>query len=310
LHKRPPPVNNFAGSGQTRNGRRSVRFIRRFEILRRLQPVANEQNEFNAPWNLPRENFAAKKINQPRRKDAISAKSMNIPNPFVPKGSLLEQQSKRRSHMKLGVFCVLVVGVAGLTAMLIQGCKREQVETENQPPVDTNTVVMNTNAPPLEASNVAPPVVAPVPEVAGTEYVVVKGDTLGKIAKNHGVTLNALKAANPGVEPTKLKVGQKLSIPASSGGASAMTGGPVSTGSGVAGETYTVKSGDSLTKIAKAHGTTVKAIKAENNLNTDHIKVGQKLKIPAKAEAAAPVAPAPMPPPATPPAPAGTPAGQ
>jgi LysM repeat protein len=93
-----------------------------------------------------------------------------------------------------------------------------------------------------------------------------------------------------------------------------MTGGPVSTGSGVAGETYTVKSGDSLTKIAKAHGTTVKVIKAENNLNTDHIKVGQKLKIPAKAEAAAPVtAPAPVappPPPYTAPAPAGTPSGQ
>jgi len=236
---------------------------------------------------------------------------MNNPNPFVPKGSLLEQQSKRRSRMKLGVLCVLVVGVAGLTAMLIQGCKREQNnEAENQPPVDTNTVVMNTNAPPLEASNVAPPVVAPVPEVAGTEYVVVKGDTLGKIAKNHGVTLNALKAANPGVEPTKLKVGQKLSIPASSGGASAMTGGPGSTGSGVAGETYTVKSGDSLTKIAKAHGTTIKAIRAENNLTTDHIKVGQKLKIPARAEAAAPAPVAPPPPPSTAPAPAGTPSGQ
>jgi LysM repeat protein len=310
LHKRPLPVNNFAGRGQTRNGRRSVRFTSRFEILRRLQPVANEQNEFNAPWNLPRENFTAKKINPPRRKDAISAKSMNIPNPFVPKGSLLEQQSKRRSHMKLGVLCVLVVGVAGLTAMLIQGCKREQNnEAENQPPVDTNTVVMNTNTPPLEASNTAPPVVAPVPvpvpEVAGTEYVVVKGDSFAKIAKKNGVSVKAIEAANPGVEPTKLKVGQKLSIPASTSGASAMTGGPVSTGSGVAGETYTVKSGDSLTKIAKAHGTTVKAIKAENNLNTDHIKVGQKLKIPAKAEAAGPVAPAP-----TPPAPASTPSGQ
>jgi LysM repeat protein len=195
--------------------------------------------------------------------------------------------------------------------MLIQGCKREQNnETENQPPVDTNTVVMDTNTPPLQASNVAPPVVAPVPapvpEVAGTEYVVVKGDSFAKIAKKNGVSVKAVQAANPGVEPTKLKVGQKLSIPASSGGASAsgMTGGPASTGSGMGGETYTVKSGDSLTKIAKAHGTTVKAIKAENNLNTDHIKVGQKLKIPAKAEAAAPVAPMPAP------APAGTPSGQ
>ena len=34
------------------------------------------------------------------------------------------------------------------------------------------------------------------------------------------------------------------------------------------------------------HGTTVKAIEAENNLTTTRIKVGQKLKIPAKTEAA------------------------
>jgi len=54
-----------------------------------------------------------------------------------------------------------------------------------------------------------------------------------------------------------------------------------------------VKSSDTLTRIAKLHGTTIKAIRAENNLTTDHIKVGQKLKIPAKVEAAAPVAPAP-----------------
>lgn len=239
---------------------------------------------------------------------------MNNPNPFVPKGSLLEQQSKRRSRMKLGVFCVLLVGVVGLTAMLIQGCKREQNnEAENQPPVDTNMVVMNTNPPPTEVSN--PPIVAPVVvpppvyAVAGTEYVVVHGDTLGKIAKRHGLTLKALEAANPGVEPTKLKVGQKLSIPASSGGAAvpAMTGGPASTGSSMGEEAYTVKSGDSLTKIAKAHGTTIKAIRAENNLTTDHIKVGQKLKIPARAEAVAPVpAPAPVAP-LPPPAPAGTP---
>ena len=239
---------------------------------------------------------------------------MNNPNPFVPKGSLLEQQSKRRSRMKLGVFCVLVVGVVGLTAMLIQGCKREQnTEAENPPPVDTNTVVVDTNPPPMVASNppVAPPPVVVQPPMApsGTEYVIVHGDTLAKIAKKNGVTLSALKAANPGVEPTKLKVGQKLTIPAG-GTAPAANGASVAPDTGMAGETYTVKSGDSLTKIAKAHGTTVKAIKAENNLNTDHIKVGQKLKIPAKGEAAAPApAPAPVAPaPATAPAPA--PAGQ
>jgi LysM repeat protein len=120
---------------------------------------------------------------------------MNNPNPFVPQGSLLEQQSIRRSRMKLGVLCVLVVGVAGLAVMLIQGCKREQVVEENPPSVDTNMVVMDTNLPPMMASNVsvAPPpvVVPPVVETAGSEYVVVHGDTLGKIAKRCGVTLSA-----------------------------------------------------------------------------------------------------------------------
>ena len=89
---------------------------------------------------------------------------MNNPNPFVPQGSLLEQQSKRRSRMKLSVLCVLVVGVAGLTAMLIQGCKREQVTEENPPPVDNNMAFVDTNPPPMVDTNLAvapPPVVAP-----------------------------------------------------------------------------------------------------------------------------------------------------
>jgi LysM repeat protein len=254
---------------------------------------------------------------------------MNNPNPFVPKGSLLEEQSKRRSRMKLAVLCVLVVVVTGLTAMLIQGCKREQVDTGNTPPPDTNAVAaVDTNPPPTEASNppvAVPPVVtpaptpAPVPEAAGTEYVVIKGDSFAKIAKKNGVSVKAIQAANPGVAPAKLKVGQKISIPAGGSPAAAPATGTGPAVESTGGEAYTVKSGDTLTKIAKAHGTTVKAIKAASNLTTDHIKVGQKLTIPAKAEAAAPApapapapvesAPAPAPAPGTTPAPAGTPAG-
>ena len=148
---------------------------------------------------------------------------MNNPNPFVPQGSFLEQQSKRRSRMKLAVFCVLAVSVAGLTAMLIQGCKREQTEADNSRHrrLTRMTASMDTNArrrlKRQSAGGSPPPVVdagPPVaPEAAGTEYVVVKGDTLGKIAKKNGVTLKALEAANPDVDPTKLKVGQKLTIP-------------------------------------------------------------------------------------------------
>jgi len=250
---------------------------------------------------------------------------MNNSNPFVPQGSLLEQQSKRRSRLKLAVFCVLTVSVTGLAVMLIQGCKREQPpETTDTttPTIDTNLVTnVDTNTPPVVDTNpptyVQPVVTTPppppytAPEPAGTEYVVVKADTLDKIAKKNHVTVSALKAANPGVIPTKLKIGQKLVVP---GGAAAPTlAAPEATGVSSGSETYTVKSGDNLSKIAKSHGTTVKAIQAENNLTTTSIKAGQKLKIPAKAAVVAPapvvepapVAPAPAPSvPTTMPAPA------
>lgn len=48
---------------------------------------------------------------------------------------------------------------------------------------------------------------------------------------------------------------------------------------------YVVKKGDNLTKIAKEHGTTVEALVKENGVkDKNHILVGQKLKVPAKAE--------------------------
>src|SRR5487761_2246015 len=206
---------------------------------------------------------------------------MNNSNPFVPQGSMLAQQSKRRARLKLAVFCVLTVSVAGLAVMLIQGCKREQpVETDLTTPTidtnqltsaDTNAPVVDTNPPVVVPPVVVtpPPVVVP-PEPAGTEYVVVKADTLDKIARKNHVTVKALEAANPGVIPTKLKIGQKLVIPG--GAAAPAMAAPDATGVSTGSETYTVKSGDTLTKIAKAHGTTVKAIQAENNLTTTSIK--------------------------------------
>jgi LysM repeat protein len=174
------------------------------------------------------------------------------------------------------------------------------IET-NMPPV------VDTNMPPMTSSNLSgmtplvqtnqmgvlpqgnPEPVTPTP--VASEYTVVKGDSLASIAKKYGVTVKALQAANPGVVPTKLKIGQKLVIPAGGKTAPEMGANPLTTDSTA---TYTVKSGDTLTKIAKAHGTTVKAIQTANNLTTTKIHVGQKLKIPSKAPAA-PVTPAPAP---------------
>ncbi|MDE6156663.1 MAG: LysM peptidoglycan-binding domain-containing protein, partial [Muribaculaceae bacterium] len=45
---------------------------------------------------------------------------------------------------------------------------------------------------------------------------------------------------------------------------------------------HTVRKGENLSKIAKRYGVTVQAIKKANNFAGDQIKVGQKIKIPAK----------------------------
>ena len=251
---------------------------------------------------------------------------MNNPNPFLPKGSLLEQQAQRRSRLKLGVFCVLAISVTGLVTMLIQGCQRHNPETEapSLPPLDaTNTFAPDTNVPSmtpptnsvgmtapttvpgpngvsapgatvptsvttsaLPPVDMGPPAVPPTTTVGGSDYTVAKGDSLAKIAKKNGVSLKALQDANPGVLPTKLKPGQKLTIPAGGKTATDSTA-PSSTVAGsdagsASTTTYTVKPGDSLHKIAKSYGVTVKALQSANGLSTTKISVGKKLKIPAK----------------------------
>ena len=60
---------------------------------------------------------------------------------------------------------------------------------------------------------------------------------------------------------------------------------------------YTVKAGDNLTKIGRKHAVTVDDLRRENQLQTDLIKIGQKLKIPPpRSESTQPDRAAPSPP--------------
>jgi 2',3'-cyclic-nucleotide 2'-phosphodiesterase/3'-nucleotidase len=62
----------------------------------------------------------------------------------------------------------------------------------------------------------AEPEVTETPEptpVAGTRYVVKKGDTMWAIALDHGISLADLQAANLDVDPRAMRVGAVLIIP-------------------------------------------------------------------------------------------------
>lgn len=102
----------------------------------------------------------------------------------------------------------------------------------------------------------------------GTDYYVVeKGDSLYKIANSFGITVDALKKAN-NLTSNILNIGQVLIIPGTN-----VT--PPSSGN-----TYIVKSGDSLWKIANNFGVSVDDIKNVNNLTNNNLSVGQVLVIP------------------------------
>lgn len=99
-------------------------------------------------------------------------------------------------------------------------------------------------------------------------YTVKSGDTLWSIANANDMTVAQLKQKNDLSNDT-IYAGQKLNV--SSAKSTSATSTPSAT--------YTVKSGDSLWKIASANGTTVNQLKSLNNLSSDLIYAGQQLKL-------------------------------
>jgi murein DD-endopeptidase MepM/ murein hydrolase activator NlpD len=113
--------------------------------------------------------------------------------------------------------------------------------------------------------------VAPPPATAplgpGQTYTVIAGDTVDSIAQQFGVSVDTLIQANRLPYPYSLQKGQKLVIPGQ--------------GSAAAPADYEVVSGDTLSRIARQHGTTVATLAQLNGLAPPYtIKIGQRLHLP------------------------------
>ncbi|HWH71470.1 MAG TPA: LysM peptidoglycan-binding domain-containing protein [Candidatus Sulfotelmatobacter sp.] len=179
-------------------------------------------------------------------------------NPFIEPGSLLVELERRRRHrFQVGVYAVLGALLCMLMGLLIQGCQTARPKTvtplEPTPTLSANPTTNATlAAPPKLETNTAPAsVAAPDKDARGP----------------------SARTSIPGSPAT----------PAASAVPSAPTGNALehAPAKPAAAETiYVVKAGDSLSRIAKAHGTTVAALKAANGLKSDQIVVGKKLKIP------------------------------
>ena len=112
--------------------------------------------------------------------------------------------------------------------------------------------------------------------IPATTHVVQRGDSLWTIARKNGLTTAELAAANNISANAMLQIGQKLLVPSKGISPTGATG--ADSAAGTTG--YVVKSGDTLSSIAKRHGTTISAIRSANILRSVIVRVGQELKIP------------------------------
>ena len=103
----------------------------------------------------------------------------------------------------------------------------------------------------------------------GITYIVKKGDTLYSIANRYNISVDELKRIN-NLTSNTLSIGQMLKL----------SDVVQDDSNNQLNNTYTVKSGDTLYKIATQNNTTVDILKELNNLSSNTLSIGQVLKLP------------------------------
>lgn len=118
-----------------------------------------------------------------------------------------------------------------------------------------------------------------------TIHTVEPQETLFSISKKYGVSIAELKSWN-NLGGNTLNIGQELKVypgPAGSSGNNNQSGNSIVVASGTQQNTYyTVKSGDTLYKIAREHNMTLDELKQLNNLTGNTISIGQRLTVRAR----------------------------
>lgn len=189
-----------------------------------------------------------------------------------------------RANRALLVLVALVIVAAGCgssddsTPVTVTPTTASDAYATTVPAVTTTHASYSTTtaptAPPTTAAasvtTTLPPATTTEPPDTGPRTVTVEaGDSLSQIAKDNGMTLDELAAINAICDINQLFVGQVLLL------SSEETGDPDAEPSE---RTVTVQSGDSLSKIAKRHDTSVETLMADNDIDDPNtIFVGQEL---------------------------------
>lgn len=123
-----------------------------------------------------------------------------------------------------------------------------------------------TEAPKTETSVAAKEPPRPAAATGTRTHRVEWGETWYGLAREYGVTPRALSAANPDVDPERLRSGEVIRIPRAA---------PTS-----ARRTHRVVPGETLWGISRRYGVTAAALRRANRLPDDRVRSGQLLIIP------------------------------
>jgi len=114
------------------------------------------------------------------------------------------------------------------------------------------------------------PVATTGPCPGGYLYTIKPGDTVYSISRRAGIAPAALIAANPGLDPDRLRIGQQICVPAPPPSDCPMGSAP-----------YQIRSGDTLYSLARRFNTTVTSITELNpQINPNNLRVGTVICIP------------------------------
>ena len=136
----------------------------------------------------------------------------------------------------------------------------------------------------------------PLTLTSGGQFHTIKsGETVGQVSRMYGISLDQVRRLNPGVNLDRVSIGQKIRI------SSAETK-PAATVAANApavdrnAEFHSVKSGDTVSAIARMYGLSMEKIRQLNpGMNLDRISLGQKIRVKAAAVQTAPSQSAPAP---------------
>ena len=112
---------------------------------------------------------------------------------------------------------------------------------------------------------------APATSASARTHTVKRGETLSHLARRYGVSVAALRSANGGISPTRVRAGQKLRVP---------TATTVRVASAPSRSTHTVRRGENLSVIAGRYDVSVRQLRNWNDMGSrSRIYVGQKLRV-------------------------------